>query len=53
MDQVDVQEYLDQSRHYGSLWANANILFEAKPAVFSRINQLRKAGFSYTPPEVS
>lgn len=53
MDQVDVQEYLDQSRHYGSLWANANILFEAKPTVFSRINQLRKAGFSYTPPEVS
>jgi hypothetical protein len=53
MDQVDVQEYLDQSRHYGSLWANANILFEAKPAVYSRINQLRKAGFTYTPLEVS
>jgi hypothetical protein len=53
MDQVDVQEYLDQSRHYGSLWANANILFEAKPAVYSRINQLRKAGFTYTPPEGS
>ena len=52
MEQVDIEEYLKQSRQYGGLWSNLNIFFDGKPAVYSRINQLRKAGFSYKPPEV-
>ncbi len=49
MDHVDIEDYLLQSRKYGGLWSNVNVLFEPEPQVFLRINQLRAAGYSYKP----
>jgi len=49
MDHVDIEDYFLQSRKYGGLWSNVNVLFEPKPQVFLRLNQLRAAGYSYKP----
>ncbi len=49
MDQVNVEEYLQQSRTYGGLWSNINTFFEPNPQVLLRINQLRRAGYRYKP----
>jgi hypothetical protein len=49
MDQVNIEEYLLQSRRYGGIWATLDVFFEAKPQVLSRIKQLRAAGFKYEP----
>ena len=49
MDQVNIEDYLDQSRAYGGIWSNLDIFFEGRPQVLTRINQLRAAGFTYKP----
>jgi len=47
MNQVNIEDYLLQSRRYGGLWSNINVFFEPKPQVLVRINQLRAAGYTY------
>jgi hypothetical protein len=49
MNQVNIEEYLLQSRRYGGIWATLDVFFEPKPQVLSRLNQLRAAGFKYQP----
>ena len=49
MDEVNVEDYLDQMRHYGSLWSGVDIFVEATPQLFVRLQQLRAAGFRYRP----
>ena len=49
MGQVNIEDYLLQSRTYGGLWSNINTFFEPDPQVLLRINQLRAAGYRYKP----
>jgi hypothetical protein len=49
MNYINIQEYLEQSRHYGSIWSILNIFAEGVPQVFVRVQQLRAAGFRYQP----
>ena len=49
MDRVDVEDYLAQARRYGGFWSNLNVFFEGKPQVFTRLQQLRDAGYTYKP----
>lgn len=49
MDHVDVEDYLAQARQYGGFWSWLNVFFEAKPQVFTRLIQLRNAGYTYKP----
>jgi Zn-dependent protease with chaperone function len=51
MNQVNIEDYLLQSRRYGGLWSNINVFFEPKPQVLVRMNQLRAAGYTYRPSE--
>jgi hypothetical protein len=50
MDDVDIQDYLAQALKYRGFWAGINAFFEPKPQVFSRLNQLKAAGYTYKPP---
>jgi hypothetical protein len=50
MDDVDIQDYLEQALKYRGFWAGINAFFEPKPQVFSRLNQLKAAGYTYKPP---
>lgn len=51
MDRVEVEDYLAQARHYGGFWSQLNVFFESKPQVFTRLQQLRAAGYTYKPHE--
>jgi hypothetical protein len=47
MDNVNVEDYLAQSRSYGGIWSFVNTFFEPKPQVFTRLHRLRAAGYTY------
>jgi hypothetical protein len=49
MEHVDIDDYLSQQRRYGGFWSAANMFFEAKPQVFTRLARLREAGYRYVP----
>jgi hypothetical protein len=51
MDHVDIPDYLAQASAYRGFWANINAFFEPKPQVFSRLQQLKTAGYTYKPPD--
>ncbi|HEY1868041.1 MAG TPA: hypothetical protein VGG70_07060, partial [Candidatus Cybelea sp.] len=51
MNQVNIEDYLLQSRKYGGLWSSINVFFEPRPQVLVRLNQLRGAGYTYKPSE--
>jgi Zn-dependent protease with chaperone function len=51
MDRVEVEDYLAQARRYGGFWSQLNVFFESKPQVFTRLQQLRAAGYTYRPHE--
>lgn len=53
MDFVDLTDYLAQVRHYGGFWPFFNIFFAERPQVLLRIQELRDAGFTYKPPDLS
>jgi hypothetical protein len=53
MDNVDIPDYLSQARQYRGFWAGVNAFFEPKPQVFSRLNQLKAAGYTYKPPDIA
>lgn len=49
MNYVNIEDYLEQSRHYGGVWSVLNTFAEPVPQVLIRIQQLRAAGFKYQP----
>jgi hypothetical protein len=49
MDHVNIEDYIQQALRYGGFWPSLNAFFEPKPQVFSRILQLRAAGYKYEP----
>jgi hypothetical protein len=49
MNYVNVDEYFEQSRGYGGIWSGLNTFVEPVPQVLIRLQQLRAAGFRYTP----
>lgn len=51
MDRVDIEDYFAQARRYGGFWSQLNVFFEGKPQVFTRLQQLRAAGYTYKPHE--
>ena len=53
MNEVDIPDYLAQAFRYRGFWAGINTFFAPKPQVFNRINQLKAAGYTYKPPNLS
>jgi hypothetical protein len=49
MNQIDIEDYLAQSRRYGNFWSMINAFFEPEPQVFLRLKQLKDAGYTYIP----
>jgi len=49
MDDVNVEDYLEQMRRYGNIWAGIDTFVEPTPQLFIRLQQLRAAGFRYRP----
>lgn len=49
LDDVNIDDYLDQMRRYGSIWAGINTFVEPRPILLLRLQELRKAGFRYRP----
>lgn len=49
MNYVNIDEYLERSRHYWGIWSGLNTFVESVPQVLIRIQELRAAGFRFLP----